>query len=170
MTKSTARLGRLASLAPLVAALALAAGEAQAARTLVADLLARKPAAAGEPAMSRLALEACMRQAQELDRTGIALDDRVAEIDRLTAEGIFLERQLEAEMPMLGGYDEAGLKDYQVRAIRHEAIAKKFQREFPLYKQEQKDYDAAVTEFEHDCSLGYGAADLAAVKTKLGIK
>ena len=169
MCRSTRRLGRLAS-AGLIAALALGAGEAEAARTLLADILARKPASAGEPAMSRLALEACLRRAQELDRTGIALDYRVAEIDRLTAEGIFLERQLESEMPMLGGYDEAALKDYRTRVVRHEAIAKKFQREFPLYKQEQKDYDVAVAEFEHDCSMQYGAADLAAVKAKLGIK
>ena len=83
---------------------------------------------------------------------------------------IFLERQLESEMPMLGGYDEAGLKDYQARMIRHEAIAQKFQSEFPVYKQRQKDYDGAVAEFTRDCSRPVSAADLAAVKAKLGIK
>lgn len=150
--------------------MSLSAGDAFAARTLLADLLAHQPAGASKPAMSSLALEACLRRASELDRTGIALDTHVAEIDRLTAEGIFLERQLESEMPMLGGYDEARLKDYQARVIRHEAIAKKFQREFPLYKQRQKDYDAAVAEFEHDCSMGFSATDLATVKAKLGIK
>jgi len=154
----------------LILAFACCAGGAQAARTLLADLLARQPAGVGRAEMSSLALEACLRQAQALDRTGLALDYQVTEIDRLTAEGIFLERQLESEMPMLGGYDEAGLKDYQARVIHHEAIAKKFQREFPLYKQRQKEYDAAVAEFEHDCSMGYDAADLAAAKAKLGIK
>lgn len=110
--------------------MSLSAGDAFAARTLLADLLAHQPAGASKPAMSSLALEACLRRASELDRTGIALDTHVAEIDRLTAEGIFLERQLESEMPMLGGYDEARLKDYQARVIRHEAIAKNFSVSF----------------------------------------
>ncbi len=120
--------------------------------------------------MSRLALEACLLRAQELDRTGIALDYEVAEIDRLEAEGVFLERQLESEMPMLEGYDKAALKDYQDRVVRHEAIAKKFKNEYPVYKQRQKDYDAAVAEFTRDCTVAFSAADLAAVKAKLGIK
>jgi hypothetical protein len=154
----------------LIVAFACCAGEAQAARTLLADLLARRPASAGEPAMSRLALEACLLRAQELDRTGVALDYEVVEIDRLAAEGMFLERQLESEMSALGGYDEAALKDYQARVIRHEAIAKKFQSEFPDYAQRQKDYDAAVAEFSRDCATAFGAADLVAVKAKLGIK
>jgi hypothetical protein len=160
---------RAACLAVFVA-LSLGAGEAQAARTLLADFLMRKPAGAGEPAMSRLALEACLLRAQELDRTGVALDYEVVEIDRLAAEGMFLERQLESEMSALGGYDEAALKDYQARVIRHEAIAKKFQSEFPDYAQRQKDYDAAVAEFSRDCATAFGAADLVAVKAKLGIK
>ena len=160
---------RVAALA-FIGALVLGSGEAFAARTLVADFLKRKPADAGEPAMSRLALEACLLRAQQLDRTGIALDYQVAEIDRLAAEGMFLERQIESEMGALGGYDEAALKDYQARVVRHEAIAKKFQSEFPVYKQRQKDYDAAVAEFTRDCAAAFGAADLAAVKAKLGIK
>jgi len=170
MTRLQIRPGRLASIG-LIAAITLSAGgEAFAARTLLADLLARKPAGAATPAMSRLALEACLRQAQQLDRTGIALDYQVAEIDRLAAEGVFLERQLEAEMSALGGYDEAELKDYQARVVRHEAIAEKFQSEFPVYKQRQKDYDAAVAEFMRDCATPFDAADLAAVKARLGIK
>jgi len=169
MTRLTAQFGRLVSIG-LIAAITLGSGEASAARTLLADLLARKPASTGEPAMSRLALEACLRRAQELDRTGIALDYEVVEIDRLAAEGMFLERQLESEMTALGGYDEAALKDYQARVVRHEAIAKKFQNEFPVYKQRQQDYDAAVGEFTRDCAAAFGADDLAAVEAKLGIK
>jgi hypothetical protein len=169
MIRSTARLGRLAS-ACFLAALALDTGDAFAARALRAELLARQPAAAGQPAMSSLALEACLRRAAELDRTGTAIDYEVAEIDRLAAEGMFLQRQLDSEIPMVGGYDEAALKDFQRRVIHHDSIAKQFQREFPLYKQRQKDYDAAVVEFDRDCSIGFSAADLITVKAKLGIK
>ena len=49
-------------------------GEATAARTLLADLMARPPAQTGTRPMSALALEACLRRAQELDHEGIAID------------------------------------------------------------------------------------------------
>ena len=146
------------------------AGGARAARTLLADLLARPPAAAGQPTMSDLALEACLRRARELDRTGVSVDNDVAAIDRLAAEGMFLQHQIDAEMPMLGGYDEKGLNDLQHRLIRHEELAKKFQTAFPLYQQRQKNYDAAVAEFERNCARGFSASDLESVKAKLGIK
>jgi len=154
----------------LTVALVFCAREAIAARPLLAELLARAPVEAGKPAMSPLALEACLRQARELDRTGTAIDNEIAGIDRLAAEGIFLQNQINAEMPMLGGYDEPGLNDFQRRMIRHEELAKKFQAEFPLYQQKQKAYDAAVAEFDRDCALGFAASALGTAKSKLGIK
>ena len=168
MTRST-----LLAMAALPAALLFGAGETQAARPLLAELLARAPAAgkpANQPIMSPLALEACLRQARELDRTGTAIDNEIAAIDRLAAEGIFLQNQINAELPILGGYDEPGLNDFQRRMIRHEELAKKFQADFPLYQQKQKAYDAAVEEFDRDCAQGFAAGDLAAAKAKLGIK
>lgn len=158
-----------AALIAFAATLAFAS-ETHAARPLLAELLARAPAAAGKPAMSPLALEACLRQARELDRTGTAIDNEIAAIDRLAAEGIFLQNQINAELPMLGGYDEPGLNDFQRRMIRHEELAKKFQDDFPLYQQKQKAYDAAVEEFDRDCAQNFTAGDLAAAKAKLGIK
>jgi len=154
----------------LFAALIFGAGETRAARPLLAELLARAPAAAGQPAMSPLALEACLRNARELDATGTAIDTEIAAIDRLAAEGMFLQNQIDAELPMLGGYDEPRLKDLQARMIRHEQLAKQFQAEFPLYQQKQKAYDAAVAEFDRDCAQGFAAGDLEALKAKLGIK
>ena len=154
----------------LTVALFLSASEADAARPLLAELLARAPAAAGQPVMSPLALEACLRQARELDRTGTAIDTEIAAIDRLAAEGMFLQNQIDAELPMLGGYDEPGLNDFQHRMIRHEELAKQFQAEFPLYQQKQKTYDAAVAEFDRDCAQGFTASDLDAAKANLGIK
>jgi hypothetical protein len=165
MTRST-----LLAMAALPAALLFGASEAIAARPLLAELLARAPAAAGKPAISPLALEACLRQARELDRTGTAIDNEIAAIDRIAAEGVFLQNQINAELPMLGGYDESGLNDFQRRMIRHEELAKKFQADFPLYQEKQKAYDAAVEEFDRDCAQDFAAGDLAAAKAKLGIK
>ena len=79
--------------------LAFGSNDANAARTLLADLVARPPAGSGEPAMSALALEACMRRAQELDRTGTTIDYEIAAIDREAAEGVLLQNQLNAELP-----------------------------------------------------------------------
>ncbi len=169
MNRSTFRSTRLAY-AALIVALALSANEAFAARTLLANLLARAPAASGQPVMSNLALEACLRRAQELDRTGVAVDEKVLAIDRMAAEGMFLQNQINAELPVLGDYDEKGLNDFQRRVIRHEEIARKFKTDFPVYQKDQKDYDAAVGEFERACSAGFTAADLNAAKAKLGIK
>ncbi len=161
---------RLMAIAALPALLAFGTGRAHAARPLLAELLARAPIKAGEPAMNPLALEACLRQASELERTGTAIDYEIAAIDRETAEAMFLQNQINAEIPMLGGYDEPGLNAFQKRVIRHEELAKKFKAEFPLYQQKQKAYDAAVAEFDRDCAQGFHAGDLGAVKAKLGIK
>ncbi len=161
---------RLIAIAALPALLLFGAGKANAARPLLAELLARAPVAAGKPAMSALALEACLRQARELDATGTAIDYEIANIDRETAEAMFLQNQINAEMPMLGGYDEPGLNAFQKRVIRHEELAKKFKAEFPLYQEKQKAYDAAVAEFDRDCAQGYTAGDLGAARAKLGIK
>ena len=163
-------MNRRAALLVFTATLVLTASEADAARPLLAELLARAPVDAGQPAMSPLALEACLRQARELDRTGSSIDTEIAAIDRLAAEGMFLQNQIDAELPMLGGYDEPGLNDFQHRLIRHEQLAKQFQAEFPLYQQKQKTYDAAVEEFERDCAQGFAASDLDAAKANLGIK
>ena len=73
-------------------AFAFGAVDANAARTLLADLMTRQPAEADEPAMSALSLEACMRRAQDLDRTGVAIDYEIAAIDREAAEAQLLQK------------------------------------------------------------------------------
>ena len=144
--------------------------DANAARTLLADLMARPPAQAGTRSMSALALEACLRRAQELDREGIAIDYVIAAIDRDAAEALLLQKQINAELPVLGDFDEPALNAFQRRVIRHEELTKKFQAEFPRYEQRQKAYDAAVTEFERYCTGRFTRDDLDAVKTKLDLK
>jgi hypothetical protein len=163
------RPSRLTS-AILFAVIALSASDAMAARVLLAELLTRQPAAAGQHAMSALALEACLRRAGKLDRTGVALDTQVVGIDRLAAEGMMLQNQLDAELPIVGNYDEKGLNDFQRRVIRREELTRQFKSDFPVYQNSQKNYDAAMAEFDRDCSGPFTAGDLDAAKTKLGLK
>ena len=145
-------------------------GEATAARTLLADLMARPPAKAGTKPTSALALEACLRRAQELDREGIAIDYEIAAIDREAAEALMLQKQINAELPVLGNFDEPALNGFQRRVIRHEELTKKFHVEFPHYEQRQKAYDTAVAEFERYCAGRFTRGDLDTVKTKLDLK
>ena len=145
-------------------------GEATAARTLLTDLMARPPAQTGTRPMSALALEACLRRAQELDHEGIAIDYEIAAIDREAAEALMLQKQINAELPVLGNFDEPALNAFQRRVIRHEELTKKFHVEFPHYEQRQKAYDAAVAEFERYCAGHFTRGDLDAVKTKLDLK
>ena len=126
----------LLAIAALPAALLLGASQADAARPLLAEFLARAPAK--QPIMSPLALEACLRTARELDATGIAIDYQIAAIERETAEAMFLENRINAEFPVLNGYDEAALVAFQKRVIRHEELAKKLKAEFPVYRQKKK--------------------------------
>jgi hypothetical protein len=143
---------------------------ANAARTLLADLMAHASAEAGGETMSALVLEACLRRARELDNTGTTIDYEIAAIDREAAEGVFLQNQLNAELPSLGDYDEPALEDFQRRVVRHQQLAKKFQMEFPIYEDKQRVYEAAVTEFEHSCAGNFSHKDLEAVKSKLDLK
>jgi hypothetical protein len=106
----------------------------------------------------------------ELDRTGVAVDTEVSDIDRLAAEGMFLQNPINAEIPVVGGYDENALNAFQRRVIRHEEPARKFKTDFPAYQEHQKDYNDAVAEFERDCSNRFTAEDLDAAKANLGIK
>ena len=163
-----------AALLIFTAALLLGASQADAARPLLAELLARAPAKASEPAkqpiMGPLPLEACLRTAQELDVTGTAIGYQIAAIEHETAEAMFLENQINAEILVLGGYDEPGVNAFQKRVIRHAELAKKFKAEFPVHRQKKKAYDAAVAEFDRDCARGFTAPDLGAAKAKLGIR
>lgn len=155
----------------IIALLVIAPGtSANAARALFADLMARAPADAGAPAMSALRLEACLHRARELDTAGIAIDHEIAAIDREVAEGVFLQKQLDAELPILGDYDEKALEDFQRRVIRHDELAKKFKVEFPLYQEKHKAYEAALVEFERDCAGPFHRCDLETIKSKLDLK
>ncbi|MFN3657300.1 MAG: hypothetical protein ACK4UO_08610 [Pseudolabrys sp.] len=154
----------------LMSALLLPAAPAQAARPLLAEFLARAPAAAGAPAMPASTLEACLTRARALDSDGGALDAQVAALDRLAAEDLFLKNQIRAEIGAVEGYDEAGLKAFQNRVIRQSETTKRLEATLALYRQQQKAYDTAVATFERDCAQPFTAGDAAAAKARLGIK
>jgi hypothetical protein len=150
---------------------ALGAIDAIAAPTVLKDFMARPPAKTDEPVMSALALEACVQRAQELDRAGIAIDLEIAAIDREAAEALLLQKQLNAELPMIGAYNETALNEFQRRVVRHEELTKKFQMEFPRYQDKQRAYDAEVDEFEHAICVGrFRRNDLDAVRAKFDLK
>ncbi len=149
---------------------ALAPNSANAARALLAGLMARAPAGVNDPAMSPLALEACLRRAQDLDRIGTAIDYEIAAIDREAAEALLLQKQINVELATLGDYGEPALNEFQRKVIRHEELAKKFQSEFPLYQKKQKDYDDAVVELENNCAGRFRRGDLETVKKLLGME
>ncbi len=149
---------------------ALAPNSANAARTLLAGLMARTPAGVNDPATSPLALEACLRRARELDRIGTAIDYEIAAIDREAAEALLLQKQINVELATLGDYAEPALNEFQRKVIRHEELAKKFQTEFPLYQKKQKDYDEAISELESNCAGRFRRGDLETVKKILEIE
>jgi len=144
---------------------------ANAAPTVLKDFMARPPAKTDEPVMSALALEACIHRAQELDRTGIAIDLEIAAIDREAAEVLLLQKQLNAELPLIGAYDEAALNEFQRRVVRREELNRKFQTEFPRYQAKQRAFDTDVDEFEHVICVGrFSRNDLDAVRAKFDLK
>ena len=75
-------MNRRVALLVFTATLVLTASEADAARPLLAELLARAPVDAGQPVMSPLALEACLRQARELE--GLVVQRAVTENDTVS--------------------------------------------------------------------------------------
>lgn len=141
---------------------------ALAARPLLAELLGRAPVPAG--GMSALALEACIIRARELEKAGLALDNEVAAMDRLAAEDRLLKNRINAEIGAVNDYDEAGIKAFQERVIRQSELNRTFEAAFALYRQNQNVYDTALNDFDRNCARPFTAADLAAVKAKLGIK
>jgi hypothetical protein len=144
---------------------------ATAAPTVLKDFMARPPAKTDEPVISALALEACIRRAQELDRAGIAIDLEIAAIDREAAEVLLLQKQLNAELPKIGAFDETALNEFQRRVVRHDELTRKFQTEFPRYQDKQRAYDAEVDEFEHViCAGRFRRNDLDAVRGKFDLK
>lgn len=161
---------RLALLAA-VAALVLGAGEANAARTLLADLMARPPAAEGaKPALTPGKLEACLREARDLDKTGIGLDAEISAIEQTSAEAMFLQHLINMQFARLNGADKAAIAEFEQRTHRHEELTQKFKAAYPLYQAHQADYDTKVAAFENTCAGSFSARDLETVKTKLQTK
>lgn len=161
------RLAKLAAAALLI----VSGSEARAARSLLAELTARPPAAAGaHAALTSEKLEACLRAARALDASGQALDGEISAIEQITAESMFLQFVINSQFTTLNGADKAAVAEFEQRTRRHDELARKFKTDYPAYQQHKSDYDGKVAAFERDCAGDFDGRDLEAVKTKLQIK
>ena len=158
------------AIAALPALLVFGTSDADAARPLLAELLARAPVKAGQPAMSPLALEACLRKARELDTTGTAIDYEIAAIDRETAEAMFLENQINAELPMLGGYDEPGSTPSRSASSATRNWRKNSRPNSRCTSKSKRPTTPRSPSSTATARRAFTAGDLGAVKAKLGIK
>ena len=161
------RLAKLAATALLI----FGGIKANAARSLLTELTARPPAAAGaHAALTADKLEACLRAARTLDTSGQALDAEISAIEQITAESMFLQFVINSQFATLNGADKTAVAEFEQRTRRHEELARKFKTDYPVYQQHKRDYDGKVAAFERDCAGDFDGRDLEAVKTKLQIK
>ncbi len=149
--------------------LTLTAGLAVADSAFLARLLKRSPAALSEPAMSALALEACLKLAATLDRDGAKVASDGARIEKLTAERAALQNQINAELDQLSHYDSQQMAAFQRRVTRNDDVERELHSGGPAHEKESKAYDEAVAGFERSCSGSFRAGDLTAAKAELGL-
>lgn len=164
---------RIFRLLPFASAvvLALCVSEARAARALLAELLARAPAAEGaRTTLTQDKLEACLREARDLDRAGVALDSEISAIEQLTAEAMFLQHIINMQIATLNGADEAAVAEFDRRTRRHEELSEKFKDDYPAYQKHQAEHDSRIAAFEQTCTGNFTAADLETAKAKLQVK
>jgi hypothetical protein len=155
--------------AAIATLLMLAAGQAMAERGLLDTLMARPPAAISEPAMSTLALEACLKLAASLDRTGVKIAGQGARLERLNAEHAALESQINAELDQLSHYDAQQMAAFQRRVARNDDVERELRSDRAAHQKERKAHDEAIVSFERNCGGRFRADDLVAVKAKLGL-
>jgi hypothetical protein len=155
----------------IVAPVALAASDASALHTSLAELLARPPAQTDSQAeLSAQKLEACLLRARELDRTGNELDMQMVAIQDATGQAMFLQYLNRAQLPRLDNDDKAARDEFAQRSSRHDALRRKLDTEVPLYEARLAAHEAGVKALERECAGRLTAGDLEAAKLKLQIK
>jgi hypothetical protein len=155
--------------AAIATLLMLAAGQAMAERGLLDTLMARPPAAISEPAMSTLALEACLKLAASLDRAGRTIADAGAAIERLAAQRLALRNQINAELDQLSHYDAQQMAAFQRRVAHSDDVERELRSDRAAHQKEREAHDEAIVSFERNCGGRFHADDLVAVKAKLGL-
>lgn len=156
--------------AAITTLLVLAVGPAMAEGTLLAGFLERSPVAPNQPAMSALALEACLKLAASLDSIGAKVASGGARIAKLTAERFALQDQINAELDQLSHYDAREMAAFQRRVTRNDDVERELRSGRPAHENEAKAYAGAVAGFERNCAGSFRAGDLTAAKAKLGLK
>lgn len=155
--------------AAIAALLTLTVGPATAERAFLAGLMARPPASASEPAMSALALEACLKLAASLDRSGAKIASDGARIRKLAAERADLQNQINAELDQLSHYDSQQMAAFQRRVTHNDDVEGELNSGGPAHEKETKAYIEAAAGFERSCGGRFRAGDLNAAKAKLNL-
>jgi|SRR6185312_7346672 len=152
----------------LLAAFVLAAGEAQALHTSLAQFLARAPAE--NASLSAEQVEGCMKQARDLDRTGNELDMQMEAIQTASGQAMFLQYLNRAQLPRLDDADDDTRSEFAQRTVQHDALRRKLDADIPLFEKRSANYEAGVKTLERECAGTFTARDRDAAKAKLGIQ
>jgi len=153
----------------LLAAFVLAAGEAQALHTSLAQFLARVPVEVNA-SLSAEQVEGCMKQARDLDRTGNELDMQMEAIQTASGQAMFLQYLNRAQLPRLDDADDDTRSEFAQRTVQHDALRRKLDADIPLFEKRSANYEAGVKTLERECAGTFTARDRDAAKAKLGIQ
>jgi hypothetical protein len=153
----------------LVAPLVLAAGEAQALHSSLAQFLARGPVEANA-SLSAEQVESCMSKARGLDRLGNELDMQMEAIQTASGQAMFLQYLNRAQLPRLDDADADTRSEYTLRVGQHDALRRKLDADIPAYEKRAAAYEAGVKALDRDCAGTFTARDRDAAKAKLGIQ
>jgi hypothetical protein len=153
----------------LFAAIAFAAGEAQALHTSLAQFLART-AVEANPSLNAAQVEACMKKAADLDRFGNELDMQMEAIQTASGQAMFLQYLNRAQLPRLDDANDGTRAEFAQRVGQHDALRRKLDADIPVYEKRLANYEAGVKALERDCAGTFTARDRDAAKAKLGVQ
>jgi hypothetical protein len=153
----------------LFAAVVVASGDAQALHTSLAQFLARVPVEANA-SLTLDQVEACVKTAHALDRTGNELDMQMEAIQTASGQAMFLHYLNRAQLPRLDDAGADARAEYDQRVGQHDALRRKLGADIPIYEKRMADYETGVKAFDRDCAGTFTARDRDAAKAKLGIQ
>src|SRR5689334_22194016 len=142
----------------LIAVLAIASSEANALHTSLAQFLARTPVEANA-SLNADQVEACLKAAQGLDRTGNELDMQMEAIQTASGQAMFLQYLNRAQLPRLDDADDDTRNEFAQRVGQHDALRRKLDADIPLYEKPSAGYEAGVKALDRECAGTFTARD-----------
>lgn len=153
----------------LFAAAVFESGDARALHTSLAQFLARAPVETNA-SLSAERVEACMKQARDLDRLGNELDMQMEAIQTASGQAMFLQYLNRAQLPRLDDADDDTRNEFAQRVGQHDVLRRKLDADIPAYEKRAADYEARVNALGRECAGTFTARDRDAAKAKLGIQ